>query len=418
MIFFRILNESFQFAWHALTVNKLRTLLSLLGVTIGILTMVTVFAVFDSLEKNIRSSIQDLGSNVIYVQKWPWGGGGSGGEYEWWKYFQRPQPSYDDMERLQERLTTAQEVAYYFPLRQDIEFRRNTVSNATIFSVSHGFNAIWQYDLVAGRYFSEVDSQRGVPVIILGYSVAEGLFPNGRAIGKEVRIKGRKMTVIGVLEKQGSSLTGGDIDGTVLVPVNYVGSLMSMRNRNESTIMVQAAPQIEISELRDELEGAMRGIHRLKPTAENDFALNEVSVISAALDDMFQIIGMAGLVIGGFSILVGAFGIANIMFVSVRERTNQIGIQKSMGAKRYFILLQFLLESVMLCLFGGILGLLLVGFLLFLFSDYFGDFQVRLSFANIVQGLLISVGTGLVSGFIPALMAASLDPVEAIRRGN
>lgn len=416
MIFLRILKESFQFAWHALVVNKLRTLLSLLGVTIGILTMVTVFAVFDSLERNIRSSVQELGNNVIYVQKWPWGG--SGGEYQWWKYFQRPEPSYDDMEALQGRMTTAQELAYYFPLRQDIEFRRNTVSDATIFAVSHGFNVIWQYDMVAGRYFSDLESQRGVPVIVLGYSVAEGLFPDGRAIGKEVRIKGRKMKVIGIIEKQGSSLTGGDIDGTVLVPVKYVGSLMSMRNRRESTIMVQAAPQVELSAMRDELEGALRGIHRLKPTAENDFSLNEVSVISAALDNMFQIIGMAGLVIGGFSILVGAFGIANIMFVSVRERTNQIGIQKSMGAKNYFILLQFLLESVMLCLFGGVLGLVLVGGLLVLFSDSFGDFQVSLSFGNILQGLLISVGTGLISGFIPALLAANLDPVEAIRRGN
>lgn len=414
MIFFRILKESFQFAIHALTVNKLRTFLSLIGVTIGILTIVSVFTVFDSLERSIRGSVQELGSNVIYVQKWPWGGGG---EYPWWKYYQRPEPGYDEMEKLQKRLSTASHVAFAFGTRQTIKFRRNAVEDLTVNIVSHDYNEIWQYGLDDGRFFSEIESRRGVPVIILGKDVAEGLFPGGDPIGKIVQILGRRLRVIGVIEKQGSSLVGQDIDETVFVPANYVRSLMSLRNQGGAIIMVQAKHGVELAALRDELEGAMRSIRRLKPKAENNFALNEISIISNSLDGLFSVIGIAGSIIAGFSILVGGFGIANIMFVSVRERTNQIGIQMSLGAKSYFILMQFLLEAVMLCLLGGAIGIIIVAILIPIFTSGF-DFEVSLSMANILLGLTISLIIGVVSGFIPALMASQLNPVEAIRQGS
>lgn len=415
MIFLRILIESFQFAIHALTVNKLRTFLSLLGVTIGILTMVSVFTVFDSLENSIRGSVQDLGNNVIYVQKWPWGGGD--GEYPWWKYYQRPEPNYTEMEMLKKRLDNAESVAFGFGVNQTLNFGRNSAEGVSVMCVSQDYINIWEYRFEKGRYFSEVESRNGVPIVILGHDVAEGLFPAGDPIGKTIRILGRKLRVIGVLEKQGQSLVGNDVDGMALVPVNYVRGLMSLKNQNGAVIMVKAKDGIELASLKDELEGAMRAIRRRKPKAENDFALNEISIISNNLDSLFGVVGMAGLVIGGFSILVGGFGIANIMFVSVKERTNQIGIQKSLGAKNYFILLQFLLESVVLCVLGGAVGILIVASLIPFFTDSMG-FELVLSAKNISFGLLTAAVIGVISGFLPALMASRLNPVEAIRQGG
>jgi putative ABC transport system permease protein len=414
MIFLRILGESFQFAWHALKVNKLRTILSLLGVTIGILTMVAVFTVFDSLERNIRSSVQDLGSNVMYVQKWPWGGGG---EYPWWEYLSRPEPRHRELAALQERVNTAQHMAFAFGNQQDVQYQRNSVKEATIFSVSHEYNRIWQHELKAGRYFSRNESRQGTPVTILGADVARGLFPGGSPLGREIRVMGRKLRVIGVFEKQGQSLVGNSMDGNVVVPVNFTRQVRSVEEQNNALIMVQARPEVSMTALRDDLEGSMRAIRRLQPRAENNFALNEISMITSSLDSLFGVVGIAGTVIGGFSVLVGAFGIANIMFVSVRERTNQIGIQKSLGAKRYFILLQFLLESVMLCLVGGVVGIALVAAVVPQLGEQW-DFEIQLSLFNVLQGLGIAFFTGIIAGFLPALQASRLDPVEAIRRGG
>ena len=417
MVYLRILKESLFFALHALKVNRLRTALSLLGVTIGILTIVAVFTMVDSLERNIRSSVESLGSDVVYVQKWPWGGSG---EYRWWTFYQRPEPTYYEMEKLERRLSTVQDIAYLFGINQTLKYGLNSVEAVNVLSVSHAYNDIWKFEIKEGRYFSELESRKGNGVAILGFDVAEGLYGNINPIGRTFSVLGRKLKVIGVLAKQGKSLIGNDMDGSILIPVEYVGNIMSLNDMNGSTIIASTKPGVEMAAMKDEITGAMRALRRLKPKAVDNFALNEISMISNNLDTFFTIIGLAGAVIGGFSILVGGFGIANIMFVSVKERTNQIGIQMSMGAKRIFILLQFLLESVILCLLGGGLGIALVGLMVYLLpiliSDF--DFEIAMSFGNIMQGIVISVLIGLISGFVPAYMASRLNPVDAIRAGQ
>lgn len=418
MIFLRILGESFYFALHALRVNKLRTILSLLGITIGIFTIISVFTLVDSLERNIRSSISSLGSDVIYIQVWPWGA--PDGEYAWWKYFQRPEPNYKEFQELEMRATTTEALCFAFGMGRTAKYEGNSIENATILAATHSYYDIWSYNLSAGRYFSPLESKSGVPVAVLGAEIAEGLFGTEDPVGKEVKVLGRKIRVIGVFERQGESLVGQDADEFLLLPMNFVRRIMTTNNQNGAFIMAMAAPGVEVDEMKDELRGLMRSIRKLKPRAEDNFALNEISILTAGMDALFGVISGAGLVIGLFSILVGGFGIANIMFVSVKERTHQIGIQKSLGAKNYFILTQFLSESVILSIIGGLLGLLLI-YLAVLGLDIFKvieGFEIKMSLGNIMMGILWSAIIGIVSGFIPAWMASRLNPVDALRAGK
>ena len=411
-MFFVLFKESLLFAWQSLTGNKLRSFLSLLGITIGIFAIILVFTIVDSLESNIRGSIQSLGNNVVYVQKWPWI---FGPEYPWWKYINRPTPKYYELDELQRRCRSTEAIAFRVGARKTIKYGSSSVQNAVVAGISHDFYRIKSFELAEGRYFTQGETDAGYRVALIGDGIARGLFPNEDPLGKHIKIGGYKAQVIGVIKKEGESLLGMSFDYQAVIPYNFARYLVDPRSeRGDPTIYAKARPNVSNAEMMAELTGAMRAIRSLKPMGEPNFALNETSLISKGFDDLFEIIGMAGWIIGGFSILVGGFGIANIMFVSVRERTNLIGIQKSLGARNLFILLQFLGESVLLSSLGGFFGLFLT-WLVTLAGESIMNMEITLSGTNIILGFTISVLIGIISGFIPAYGASQLDPVEAIR---
>lgn len=410
LIFIRLIIESFLFALQAVVVNKVRTLLSLLGITIGIFSVISVFTVFDSMERAIRGSIESLGDNVLYIQKWPWA---MGGDYPWWKYWQRPEISYRDLQDIQKRSQAAEASALMIGVNRRVQYENNSIEDVTILAISHDYEHVMPFRLGKGRYFTPLESNNGRNVAILGHDISSPLFGASDPIGRRIKIFGVKLEVIGVMEKEGDDMFGNSSDKQVFIPVNFARNHIDMQNM-DATIAVKARPGVPNDELRDELTGIMRAVRKLKPGSEDNFSINETSIITEGFNELFGVIAMVGWIIGGFSLLVGGFGIANIMFVSVKERTSQIGIQMSLGAKKYFILMQFLFEAIFLSLFGGLTGLLII-FLGTLVVSAALDLELILTLGNIILAISVSSIIGLVSGFFPAFQASKLDPVEAMR---
>lgn len=418
VIIFKLILESFRFAWNALKMNAFRTTLSLLGVTVGIFAIIGVFTVVDSLERSIRDSLSFLGTGVIYVNKWPFTADESG-QYNWWDFWRRPNPSYNEFKFLEANLASKSAIA----IRSEdggsiLKFENSSFEDGTVVGGSYTFNEVWNVPVDRGRYFTQNEAITGQNVAILGTNVAENLFNNRNPIGQIIKIKGRKFYVIGVMEKEGDSfLNAPSNDDNCLIPYNSFRKMFNTGtgrwNEKGSMIGIKGfEADVGLVQLEYELRGLMRSKRGLKPKDKDNFALNRPEAIANIIGGVFDVLTIAGWIIGGFSILVGGFGIANIMFVSVRERTNIIGIQKSLGAKNYFVLFQFLFEAVFLSVLGGGTGLLLVYLLSFM---SLGSLELSLTFNNIVLGLGVSATIGMISGIIPAALAARMDPVEAIR---
>ncbi len=412
---FRLLLESFIFALKSVIVNRLRTVLSLLGITIGIFAIISVFTIFDSLEINIRDSLAEAGENVIYIQKWPWAPE-PGEEYEWWQYWNRPVPKYEEYEIIKERSMLSEAVCFWSFTNRVVKYKNSSIGDATIWGTTSEFEDTRDHEVEKGRFFTLYEFEASKNLAVIGYTVADELFQNEDPLGKEIKIRGHKATVIGVFKREGSSMMGGgSLDEFIVIPIRFMQKITDIRSEGaEPMILARARPGVSNDDLKEELRVILRSSRRLKPRADDNFALNQTSMISGALDAIFKVLNTTGFFIGIFSILVGGFGIANIMFVSVKERTNIIGIQKALGAKRYFILWQFLFESMLLTISGGAIGLLIVFAGTGVMTSLIDDFRVFLTIGNIVLGLGISAIIGVVSGFAPAWSAARMDPVEAI----
>lgn len=419
MIIFRLIRDSSKFAIQSLTNNKLRTILSLLGITIGIFAIIFVLTTVDSMEKTIKDSMRSLGRSTIFIQKWPWG---FGGEYQWWEYMNRPVVSLQEMQQLQTRVNGAEAFAFLAGTNGSPKYRDRYISRVDVLGISHDYNRLEDLNMKQGRYFTLAENQRGGNVSLLGFDIASELFPNSNPVGKQISLYGRKITVIGVIEKKGLSNFGDSPDEQILLPINYFRTIFDLQNESlNPTIMTRARKEVPLDFFNGELKAVLRSLRSLAPNEKDNFAINEVNVASENLNKMFNTISLVGWFIGGIAIFVGGFGIANIMFVSVKERTKIIGIQKAIGAKNYFILLQFLFESIILSLIGGLLGLIFVWISTLLLADInVGgmEFALYLNQSNIILGLTVSITVGILAGITPALQAARINPVEAIRTGN
>ncbi|MEO7309192.1 MAG: ABC transporter permease [Chitinophagaceae bacterium] len=403
---------SITMTFKELNSNKVRATLSLIGVSFGIFCIISVLATVQSLERNIKDGLKDLGSNTVYIQKWPWGGGD---DYPWWKYAKRPDPDYDELKPVKDRSQYAEAVSFILFNSSNVEYKDGVLQNVNWYGVTEEYNQIQEVKILFGRYISSSEFQSGSNVVVMGYDNAEKLFGTPeRAIGRTIDLAGRKANVIGVMKKKGQSLMGGwDFDNIIIVPVNYCRQVVNERTAGRF-IMVKGREGIAVQDLKDELKGVMRSVRKLSPTADDNFALNDITSGSSQLESLFSSLNIGGFVIGGFSLIVGLFGIANIMFVTVKERTAQIGLKKAIGAKRSTILTEFLVESSVLCIVGGMFGLLLV-FLVTKVLTAVLSFPISVSLGIVGLAVGISLLVGLLAGIIPAWSAARMDPVVAIR---
>ncbi|MGZ8554703.1 MAG: ABC transporter permease [Chitinophagaceae bacterium] len=408
-----IISSSFKMAMLELWKNKLRTFLSLFGITIGIFCIIGVLATVNSLEQNIKNEVNSLGNNTIYIDKWEYTAGGN--DYPWWKYVNRPSPKYEEVKQIKERTPSAKFTAFRIHVQDNIEYKGSVLSNVNLYGISEDFNGIQPLEIIYGRYMSDAEFDRGASVIVAGHEIAEKLFGSAElAVEKEVSIRGKKVNIIGVIKKQGKQMIGGwEFDQSVIIPYKFSRNIMN-ELRADPIIMVQGQDNLSSKALKDDLIGTMRAIHKLSPTQEEDFSLNDINDLTESISVAFVSLNIGGWAIAALSLIVGMFGVANIMFVSVRERTSQIGLKKAIGAKSHIILTEFLLESAFLCIIGGLIGLTLVFILTQILSGVL-DFPVYISTDNMIMAIVICIIVGILAGFIPARQASRMDPVVAIR---
>lgn len=416
-IVLRIVYESIVQALGQLNANRLRSFLSLLGITIGIFCIIGVFSAVDSLEDNVKGSLAKLGDDVIYIQKISW----SENPDNWFKYLRRPNVDYEDYEVIKEKVNSAQLVTFYVGIGQKtVKYQKTSADRAYMLGVTSEFSDMFKLNYEEGRFFSPNEYHYGANKCVLGFKVAEAVFGSLDPVGKSVKINGRRYEVIGVIEKSGESIINVmNFDEVILVSYELARKIANLKSNSlfgDVSLCVKAAEGVSVAQMKDEVTGKLRAHRRLKPKQEDNFSMNQLSIITNFLSGFFNVLNILGVFIGGFAILVGMFSVANIMFVSVKERTRLIGIKKALGAKSYVILLEFLIESIVLCILGGIAGLLLVMAMMYALSQIEDSFQLYLSVGNAVLGITLSTFIGVLAGMIPAMQASRMDPVEAMRK--
>jgi len=414
LVYLRLFRESFVFALNALRNNKLRTFLSLLGVTVGIFSIIGVLAAVESLEKSILDDLSGLDKNTIYLTKYSFGPT----DVPRWQRDNFEQVEHDAFEFVKRNVPDIDAVAYaIFGGVETIKFEDKTVVGVEVSPISDEIYRINDLKIDKGRMYTEAESNSGQPVIVIGDGLAKNLFGDLNPVGKQVRVYGRKLTVIGKLKKFGQSLFDSP-DEQAFVPANFV-----RRFRNggpdgiPGAVILKPKAGVDIGAFEQVLKQKFRNYRGLKAGEPDNFFVNKLSGFTDAINGIIGTLNVIGWIISGFSLLVGGFGIANIMFVSVKERTNLIGIQKSLGAKNRFILFQFLFEAVVLAVIGGVVGLILVFLISLGLTQVSGGFEFILSAKNMFIGFSLSTLIGLLSGVLPAISASRLDPVEAIRTG-
>lgn len=411
----KIVSTSFVQAFLELKANKLRSTLSLTGITIGIFCIIAVFTVLDSLKKNIQEEVSTLGSDVIYVGRWPWMD--EGGEYKWWEFWRRPSMSMTELRAVQNNVSDAGIVTLQLTINgKSARYNDNEVSGFSTYAVTQDFEKLQNIEITEGRYLSAAELDGGAPSAVIGSELYESLFKsNVNAVGKTISFLGKSYLIVGTLKKTGQNAAGFNFDNCLIVSYQSVGSAIDLKSLSyDPSLMIKAKPGAILSEMQYEVEGALRAVRKVRPGEANNFAINKLSQITQRMDVMFGLINAIGAVIGGISLIVGAFGIANIMFVTVKERTKYIGLKKAIGARSVYILIEFLIEAMFLCIVGGLIGIFLV-WLLSLIVNSSTDMKFTMSLQNMLIGIFTSAIVGIVAGFIPAYKASKLDPVVAIR---
>lgn len=407
----KILGNSLRLTLQELKVNKTRTALSLTGVAFGIFCIIGVLATVNSLEQNIQNEVSSLGSNTIYIDKWDYSGGPN---KPFWKLRARPVMKYEEQNMVKERSELTQDVTFLMQTGGSLSYKNDVLSNVAVYGINEPQIALQPLVFDAGRYFSSNEFNNGTNVCIIGFENAESLFGSAeRAAGKQVEVKGKVITIVGVIKKVGKNTIGWDYDHCIMMPYKYCRQLFDEKNANP-VLIVKGKNGVTTDALYQELRGIMRQVRRLGPREEDNFSLNSVEAFSKAISGFFVTLNIVGGFIGGISLIVGLFGIANIMFVTVKERTSVIGLKKAIGAKSSSILLEFLMEAALMCILGGAIGLFFVWLLTLVLSGPL-KFPVFISVPLMFATVIICIVVGILAGIIPARQAAKMDPVVAIR---
>ena len=406
-----IIGNSLKLTFQELKVNKLRTALSLTGIAFGIFCIIGVLATVNSLERNIQNEVKSLGSNTIYIDKWDYSGGP---DQPFWKFQARPIPKYEEAAMVKQRAVLLDDIAYLMQTGGSISHKDDLLQSVSVYGIIEQQMIIQPLNFDQGRFFSASEFNAGTNVCLIGFTNAESLFGNTeRALGKQIDVKGKKATIVGVIKKEGKNMIGWDYDNCIMLPYKFCKQLFEEK-RSNPILIAKGKEGVTPAALMDELKGIMRQVRRLSPTQEDNFSLNSVEAFSKAITGFFSMVNVVGAIIGGISLIVGLFGIANIMFVTVRERTSVIGLKKAIGAKKSSILFEFLMEATMLCIMGGAFGLFFVYILTLILSGPL-DFPVYISLPMLFTTIIICVSVGILAGIIPAAQAAKMDPVAAIR---